>query len=726
MFRRLNNSITHQLNNSIQTLVRHLAISALLLLPGIVFSQEKSVADSLSGLLKFAKADTGKVNLLTDLAWELKFDDPDQANIHLDSALVLARKLNFPKGEGDAWNFRGVVVDIHGQSEAAIGFFQKSLDIRQQLGDRKGVASLLNNIGNVKENLGDYLGALTDYQNSLNIREELGDSTRIIRAWYNIAIVLEKMTNYPEALDHIFRYLEAVEKTGDDEGIANAWNVIGNIKTETDRYNEALQAYQHSLDIHRKLGNEWQVASVLNNIANLNDTQAEKLMDKDILTDSVLQMFQKAVGIHQEALDIRQRLEDESGKAEIFNNNGYVLKNLGSFYKKKGNKAEAEKTWQQAEGYLRRSLQIREKEGDKAGIMEVFNGLADIRRRQERYEEALEYTNLYFDIAREITDKKFQQSALKDLARIHFKLGKYKEAYEYREQYDELRYSTFNEDRIQAEERREAIYSDGKKKQAIEKQQQEIKLQEAQLKNATTVRNSLLGGALLLLMLALVLFNRNKIIQTEKQRSENLLLNILPAQTAEELKAHGKAQARSYEAVTVIFTDFKSFTQIAEQISPEDLVAELDECFRAFDDIATRHHIEKIKTIGDAYFGAAGLPVPSPTHAEDAVRATLEMQQFMEEFRQRQRQAGKPEFFCRIGLHTGPVVAGVVGQKKFAYDIWGDTVNMAARMEQSGEPDRVNISQTTYELVKDKFRCTYRGKISAKNKGEVDMYFVEV
>lgn len=683
------------------------------------------MADSLSRLLKFAKNDTNKVNLFTDLAWELKFDQPEQANVYLDSAFALSRRLGFKKGEGNAWNFRGVVADIHGSSEDAVVFFQKALDIRQQLGDRKGVASLFNNIGNVKANLGDYLGALTNYQNSLKIREEIADSAGIVRANYNIAIAQEKMANYPEALDYIFLYLEGVEKSGDEAGVANAWNVIGNIKTEVDRYEEALQAYERSLKIHRNLGNEWQEASVLNNIANLYDTQAEKRMDNGDLTDSVLMLFQKAVTLHQEALVIRQKMEDRSGEAEIFNNTGYVLKNLGSFYKKSGRKKEAEQAWQEAEDYLRRSLKIREEEGEKAGIMEVYNGLADVRRRQERFDEALIYTRRYFEIAKEIQDRKFQQSALKDLARIHFKLGRYKEAYEYREQYDELRYSIFNEERAKSEERREAVYGDTKKQRAIERQEQEIKLKEAQLRTAATVRNSLLGGAVLLVLLALVLFNRNKIIRSEKQRSENLLLNILPAQTASELKAHGKAQARQYEAVTVLFTDFKDFTLISEKIPPETLVEELDECFRAFDEIVSRHKVEKIKTIGDAYFCVAGLPVPTATHAEDAVRTALDMLEFMEAFRRRQQAAGMPEFHCRIGIHTGPVVAGVVGQKKFAYDIWGDTVNMAARMEQSSEPGRINVSQSTYELVKDKFRCTYRGKVEAKNKGEVDMYFVE-
>ncbi|MFQ5448538.1 MAG: adenylate/guanylate cyclase domain-containing protein, partial [Saprospiraceae bacterium] len=301
----------------------------------------------------------------------------------------------------------------------------------------------------------------------------------------------------------------------------------------------------------------------------------------------------------------------------------------------------------------------------------------------------------------------------------------YKLAYKYRKAYDELRYARFNEERLKSEERRAIVYSDRKKQAEIDRQQNELRIRDAQLKTAATIQYSLVGGALLLLLLAGVMLNRNKIIRSEKQRSENLLLNILPAQTAEELKKYGKAKARRYDSVTVLFTDFQSFTQIAERTSPEALVAELDECFKAFDEIATRFNVEKIKTIGDAYFGVAGLPTPTPTHAEDAVRAALAMQAFMKEFREKQEREGKPPFFCRIGIHSGPVVSGVVGKKKFAYDVWGDTVNLAARMEQSGEINQVNISQSTRDLLGQGIRCIHRGKVKAKNKGELDMYFVK-
>jgi histidine kinase len=208
----------------------------------------------------------------------------------------------------------------------------------------------------------------------------------------------------------------------------------------------------------------------------------------------------------------------------------------------------------------------------------------------------------------------------------------------------------------------------------------------------------------------------------EKAKSEELLLNILPIETARELKATGRTRARRFEGVSVLFADIAGFTAAAARMSPEELVSELDECFRAFDDICQRLGLEKIKTIGDAYMAAGGVPEPSRGSPVDVVRAGLELQEFMIA---RANAGASAPFRVRVGIHTGPVVAGVVGSRKFAWDIWGDTVNTAARMEQAGQVDRVNVSATTWNLVSAHFACTPRGAIFAKNLGELEMFFVD-
>lgn len=210
------------------------------------------------------------------------------------------------------------------------------------------------------------------------------------------------------------------------------------------------------------------------------------------------------------------------------------------------------------------------------------------------------------------------------------------------------------------------------------------------------------------------------IIQKEKNRSNNLLLDILPAEVANELKEKGYSEARQFEEVTVLFTDFKGFTNHAEQLTASDLVKEINECFSAFDTILQKHGIEKIKTVGDAYLAASGLPLPDSNHATSMIRAAIEIRDYM----LNRRSIHPSAFEVRIGIHTGNVVAGIVGVKKFAYDIWGDTVNIAARMEQNSEAGKINISHSTYLLIKDEFPCTYRGEVEAKNKGKLKMYFV--
>jgi len=218
------------------------------------------------------------------------------------------------------------------------------------------------------------------------------------------------------------------------------------------------------------------------------------------------------------------------------------------------------------------------------------------------------------------------------------------------------------------------------------------------------------------------LVQKNKIVEREKQRSDDLLLNILPAEVAEELKEKGSAEAKYFDHVTVLFTDFVGFTKAGERMSPQQLVDELDACFKEFDGVTSKYGIEKIKKIGDAYLAVSGLPIANPDHAANIVDAAMEICAFM---MQRKQQMGDKTFEVRIDVHSGSVVAGIVGIKKFAYDIWGDTVNTAARMEQNSEPGKINISQTTYELVKDKITCEYRGEIDAKNKGAMRMYFVQ-
>lgn len=248
----------------------------------------------------------------------------------------------------------------------------------------------------------------------------------------------------------------------------------------------------------------------------------------------------------------------------------------------------------------------------------------------------------------------------------------------------------------------------------------------------------ILISIVILLALALIFFivsrkqkRANELLEAKNQqlddaieKSDTLLLNILPKEIAEELKSKGKASIRKYDCVSVLFTDFKGFTQVSEKMTPEELIEELDDCFANFDDIVAKYNLEKIKTIGDAYMCAGGIPKSNRNNPFDIVLAGLEIQRFMQKRRKEKELEGKTYWQCRLGINTGTVIAGVIGKSKFVYDIWGDTVNTASRTESNGEVNKVNITQNTYEIIEELFDCEYRGKVKAKGKGEIDMYFV--
>lgn len=381
-------------------------------------------------------------------------------------------------------------------------------------------------------------------------------------------------------------------------------------------------------------------------------------------------------------------------------------------------------------------------EGEKARLEKMANDLA---RRRQQLEDELEI----LQEEQEILEEENDQLLTTNERRKQQLEKKQQELTEVAEAKAEV------EEKMAASEAQVAKLS----RQALEKQaavdrvqrelaEQELAASKAELlaneavmaqQESENLRNYAIGLGVILLLLTGLLYSRfvskkrdakalaksNAELAETRKQSEDLLLNILPAPIAEELKEKGKAAARKFNDTTILFSDFVNFTRISEQLGPEDLVKELDVCFRAFDRIINDYpDVEKIKTIGDAYMVAHGLDERKsiPTNL---VEAAKRMQAFLKERGETRQRQGLPFFTARIGLHTGAVVAGVVGEKKFAYDVWGDTVNVAARVESQCEPGKINVSETTYRLIKYNYDCDYRGKVMAKNKGYIDMYYVK-
>ncbi len=564
-----------------------------------------------------------------------------------------------------ALNTQGISFAIRGNYPQALNHYQRSLKILEETGDKNRIASSLNNIGLIYNNQGNYPKALDYFQRSLKIQEETDDKKGIAYSLNNIGLIYKKQEDYPQALDYYQRSLKIKEETGDKKGIAYSLNNIGLIYKNQGDYPKALDHYQRSLKIKEETGDKWGIPSSLNNIGLI-------YMDQ---------------GDYPKALD-----------------------------------------------YFQRSLKLNEEIGLKDGIAMSLNLIGGISQKQGDHQKAINQCSKGLILAQEIGSVSLQRDACKCLYNAHKSRGNGNKALEYHEQMLALDDSLNAEEtskNLQQMEFAKVILQD-----SIDTAEKERLVQEAheeEVRKEQQTRNWSMAGGVLFLLLAGGFYSRwrytrkaKAIIEKEKDRSENLLLNILPSEIAEELKIHGKAEARDFNMVSILFTDFKGFTEQSAKLSAADLVNEINHCFEAFDGIMEKYGIEKIKTIGDAYMAAGGLPVPTDDSIKNTVLAALEMQTFIVSRKAAMDADGKPAFEMRVGIHTGPVVAGIVGVKKFQYDIWGDTVNTASRMESNGEVGKVNISQTTYDLLKEDADFTFesRGKVAAKGKGEIEMYFV--
>jgi class 3 adenylate cyclase len=420
----------------------------------------------------------------------------------------------------------------------------------------------------------------------------------------------------------------------------------------------------------------------------------------------------------KEAYNYYEKLGDVFNKANILNNLGIVFEFQGLF-------DQELKSYQDA-------LQLFQEISDTVGIAISNGNIANVYYSNGECKEGLLFAQKGYELAAHTQKLPIKKDMLYTLYVLYDCLADCDKKSYYFNRYIEVKDSIFN---IESKK----ILEDVNAQYETEKKENQILLLSKSKELDELIKKALTAGIALTVVIVLVVFRsykqkqkanvllttQNEIIESERKKSDALLLNILPVETAEELKEKGFAEARTFESVTVMFTDFKDFTKVAESMDAKSLVKEIDYVFRKFDEIVSYYNIEKIKTIGDAYMAASGLPIENKTHAVDMVNAALEILATIEEIKTDRKNRGLPFFEIRIGVHTGPVVAGIVGTKKFAYDIWGDAVNVASRMESSGEAGKINISGSTYALVKDKFNCLYRGKVTAKNKGEIDMYFVE-
>jgi class 3 adenylate cyclase len=359
-------------------------------------------------------------------------------------------------------------------------------------------------------------------------------------------------------------------------------------------------------------------------------------------------------------------------------------------------------------------------------VMDMYNNLGVVYLNLNQLSRADEYYLKAINLAKSTKNLSKLLIYLNNYAYLKNRLQDHKAAWTYINDYMVLKDSLFNLEKYGAVKKLEAQYKNSLQRELLLSQKLEIE----QAKRNRNILFFVLSGLSLILIgvYTRLRYTRNskKIVEREKKRSDELLRNILPDEVAEELKETGSSAARNFANTTVLFTDFKGFTELSEKLSAEEMVSEINHYFKKFDEIVQKYNIEKIKTIGDSYMAVGGLPVENPDAAKNTVLAAFAMQKVVADHNEVNERMGKPIFAMRVGIHSGPVVAGIVGLKKFQYDIWGDTVNTASRMETAGEEGKINISESTYSALKNESGFTFesRGKIETKGKGLLEMYFV--
>lgn len=720
----------------------------LLCCTGIMYGQAeqyKKLIDSLEKKLPGAKADTLKVKMFYQLSENWAYSgNAKKGFYYCDEALELATTLKWKKGISKSHAIMARLHEFNSDRKKSHENVVKALNVALETKDTKLIAEMYEAVGLSYWNI-DYAKSLAYLNKSIKLYKSIKSYKG-----YN-GVLLQKggiysiQGKYYEAADCFREIMLNGEKAKDTGQIITGSNYLAGIYNKQGNTKKALEYYLKASRLLVEIKNESVfTAFVIMNVADIHSREKE---------------YQKAIASYNKALGYIKKSINRGAETNCLLRISAIYTEL-----KDNNKAR---------DYFDKAHEVNESNSHKHGKMEGYLQLGEAQFSIGNFEEALKYHTKSLKICEEMelpqetavangnigatyirlanknknspyADKAVHYlekatntlKALKSLPHLELYLEYLSEAYDLKgesakalvayKEYVVYRDSIYDKTKRDEFAYKQSEYEYGKKEALLRTEQA------AAIEHEKNMRNFSYAGIGILIIVAGgagLAYKRKKkdntIIARERQRSEDLLLNILPHEVAEELKEKGEASAQYYDHVSILFTDFEGFTKLSEKMSPKELIGELNYCFKAFDQIISKYNIEKIKTIGDAYMAVSGLPSASPDHAMNVVRAAIEIRDFMLDYKEQRRKEGKVFYEMRIGINSGEVVAGIVGIKKFAYDIWGDAVNIAARMESNGQVGKINISESTYALVKDAFDAEYRGEIDAKGKGEVKMYFVE-
>jgi len=632
-------------------------------------------------------ADTLRLQAIHKFAWNgYIFTAPDSAFFYANKEYEFAKKKGLEIQATNALNTMAVSHAIRGNHKQAIVYYEECIQIRRKLNRNDLIGGVLTNLGSSYRELGNYVKAIDCQITSLKMKEEDRDTLGMAHTNNNISILYTHQDELELALKYSKEALRLYKIADNVVGINTAYVNIGRTYQSMGDKQNALKYFNRALKFSESNDFDRGKMVVYLALADLEDPSHTK----------------ERIEYNENALVLARKTQELTLASK-------ALSNLSRIHFEMGQTALALRE-------AREAYSIAKKSGSLADIKSSTSILSEILEQKGMHREALSMYQEYIGARDSLKSENNQKEVLRQ---------SYKYAYEKEAIADSIK---------SAEEAKLKDVELAKQKAVVQKQKQRTYF--------------LIAGLIFAVIFIGFVYNRWRAtrkqrniiseqkeevdqayadLNVEKEKSEELLLNILPAEVAEELKEKGAADAQLIDDVTVLFTDFKGFTALSEQLTAKELVNEINVCFSAFDNIMGKYNIEKIKTIGDAYMAAGGLPVPNETHALDVVNAALEIQHFMLNLAEEKKKIGEPYFEIRIGVHTGPVVAGIVGVKKFQYDIWGDTVNTASRMESSGEAGKVNISHSTYQLVKDNANFSFesRGEIEAKGKGKLQMFFAQ-
>ena len=528
--------------------------------------------------------------------------------------------------------------------------------------------------------------ALRYAEELIRLAAQAGDYTYLYSGYFQKGNKKRLAGDLDEALAAYFKSGEAARKAKSLSKEGSVYGAIADVYTISDNFKNARHYYSKAIAILRQSDDTIALASAILNAG-------DGLMNNRVY-DSALHYF-------KESGSIFEQVNYPIGKAYSLGNSGMVYANLG-------NNGLAEKN-------INAAVRILEEHQDYYPICVYLLAMADVYLQKGEVPPALNYASKSLVLARQYGLKDQVAEAALKLSQLYERTGALDQSLAYYKTHVAYRDSVNDILSVQK-------MADLRTDYEVARKQTEVDLLNQEKRNQRIIVLSLIIILGLATIILGTLYWYYRAISREKKRSESLLLNILPAATARELKKNGRVEAVRFNEVTVLFTDFVEFSKYAEHVEPELLVKSIDFYFKAFDEITTRHGLEKIKTIGDSYMCASGLPAPHPTQVQSVIQAAREMIEVVGSTLH--AQDSLCHFDIRIGIHTGPVVAGIVGIKKWQYDIWGDTVNIASRMESKSLPGRVNLSETTYQQIRNEYPCEYRGEIEVKNRGLLKMYFL--